>query len=101
MKKNPLNDLEQFLQQEASSLISPSPLSDKLKRENPVASTPTLSVEEHLLNLAQQNSERFYDTLIAVGERMASTKNTLLINTAIYLKSGPNWKEAVEEYWSR
>lgn len=103
MKKNPLNDLDQFLQQEASSLVAPSSLSDKLK--SAASSEPIAfnfpSSEEQLLTLARQNPQQFYDVLINVGEKMDSTKNTMLINTALYLKSGANWKEVVKEYWAK
>jgi hypothetical protein len=104
MKKNPLNDLDQFLQQEASSIVTPSSLSDKLKQETtgePQPSQSHSSTESQLLALAQQNPEQFYDALISVGENMGEQKNTMLINTALYLKHGSEWKKAVEEYWSR
>jgi hypothetical protein len=98
MKKNPLNDLDQFLQQEAHSIVPPTSLSDKLKQE---ASHAAVSPEEQLMAWANQNPEKFYDTLIAVGEKMNTSKNTMLINTALYLKSGNSWKEAVLAYWGK
>jgi aspartokinase len=103
MKKNPLNDLDQFLQQEASSIVAPSSLSDKLKQVtlSEVSAAPAISTEEQLLSIAQQNPTQFYDALISVGEKMEASKNTMLINTALYLKHGNNWKEAVKEYWSK
>lgn len=100
MKKNPLNDLDQFLQQEASSIVTPSSLSEKLQQSNTPAAI-VISAEEQLLQLAKQNPTKFYDTLIAIGEKMEAVKNTMLINTALYLKSGENWKEAVKEYWQK
>lgn len=101
MKKNPLNDLDQFLQQEAHSIVEPSSLSDKLKQGAQAEQTvqSTHSVEEQLMSLARQNPKQFYDTLIAVGEKMDTTKNTMLINTALYLKHGDAWKEEVKRYW--
>ena len=103
MKKNPLNDLDQFLQQEAHSIVAPASLSDKLK---PTVSDQSVSVtsdgvEERLLTLARQNPKQFYDTLISIGEKMDSDKNTMLINTALYLKFGERWKEAVKAYWEK
>jgi hypothetical protein len=104
MKKNPLNDLDQFLQQEASSIVAPSSLSDKLKKA-PASDQPTAqahsSTESQLLTLAQQNPEQFYNTLISIGENMGEQKNTMLINTALYLKHGNDWRKAVEDYWSK
>lgn len=103
MKKNPLNDLDQFLQQEAHSIVAPASLSDKLKPSTPTPSESITAdkVEEQLLTLAKQYPTQFYDTLISIGEKMEDTKNTMLINTALYLKYGDSWKEAVKEYWSK
>lgn len=100
MKKNPLNDLDQFLQQEASSIVTPASLSDKLKQTTSPENTST-SPEQSFINLAKQNPEAFYNTLIKIGEQMDSTKNTMLINTALYLKNRDNWQEAVKQYWSK
>lgn len=100
MKKNPLNDLDQFLQQEASSIVSPASLSEKLKQPES-ATAPSGAAEEQLLLLAKQSPTKFYDALISVGEKMEDVKNTMLINTALYLKHGDNWKEAVKEYWQK
>jgi hypothetical protein len=100
MKKNPLNDLDQFLQQEASSIVAPSSLSDKLKNTSSErSSSPDMPAEEQFVSLAKQNPQQFYDALITAGEKMGTSKNTMLINTALYLKNGDNWKEAVREYW--
>lgn len=102
MKKNPLNDLDQFLKQEASSIVTPSSLSDKLKQNESTTPEPVSgSIEEQLLMLAKQDSSKFYDTLITVGEKIGNEKSTMLINTALYLKHGDNWKEAVKAYWGR
>ncbi len=103
MKKNPLNDLDQFLQQEAHAIVSPSSLSEKLKPTTAMEPTASVNVPtaEQLVQLAKQNPQQFYDTLIAIGEKMDSEKNTMLINTALYLKHGEGWKEAVKEYWSK
>lgn len=102
MKKNPLNDLDQFLKQEASSIVTPSSLSDKLKQNESTTPPPaTDSIEEQLLMLAKQDSSKFYDALITVGEKIGNEKSTMLINTALYLKHGDNWKEAVKTYWEK
>lgn len=102
MKKNPLNDLDQFLKQEASSIVTPSSLSEKLKQSEPATPAPKAgSLEDQLLHLAQQNPQQFYDALISIGERMGSEKNTMLINAALYLKHGAQWKEAVKAYWEK
>ena len=100
MKKNPLNDLDQFLQQEASSIVAPASLRDKLKQpDSETTISSGASVEEQLLQMAKQNPQHLYDVLISVGEKMDVIKNTMLINTALYLRHGEHWKEAVREYW--
>jgi len=103
MKKNPLNDLDQFLQQEAHVIVAPSSLSEKLKPTSPVENAPvaSLSMEEQLVQLAKQNPRQFYDALITIGEKMDDERNTMLINTALYLKHGEGWKEAVKAYWEK
>lgn len=103
MKKNPLTDLDQFLQQEAHAIVTPSSLSEKLKPASPVTESPAtgLSIEEQLVHLAKQNPKQFYDTLINIGERMEGDRNTMLINTALYLKHGEGWKEAIRAYWEK
>ncbi|GCC53633.1 hypothetical protein SanaruYs_38780 [Chryseotalea sanaruensis] len=102
MKKNPLNDLDQFLKQEASSIVTPSSLSDRLKQNESATSAPVAgSIEEQLLLMAKQDASKFYDTLITVGEKIGNEKSTMLINTALYLKHGDNWKEAVKAYWEK
>ena len=102
MKKNPLNDLDQFLKQEASSIVTPSSLGEKLKQTEPSTPAPAAgSMEAQLLQLAKQNPQQFYDALISVGERMDTEKNTMLINAALYLKHGTTWKEAVKAYWEK
>lgn len=103
MKKNPLNDLDQFLQQEAHAIVAPSSLSEKLKPTAPAENVPAgnVSIEEQLVQLAKQNPKQFYDALIAIGEKMSDERNTMLINTALYLKHGEGWKEAVKAYWEK
>lgn len=102
MKKNPLNDLDQFLKQEASSIVTPSSLSEKLKQQESTTPTPVAgNLEDQLLLLAKQDVARFYDTLITVGEKIGDERSTMLINTALYLKHGSNWKEAVKTYWEK
>jgi len=99
MNKNPLNDLDQFLQQQASSFVSPASLSDKLNESQ----TKNVKVEENitaqLLQLAKENPEAFYKLLIQVGENHLAQPNSLLINTAIILANPTNWKEEIEKYW--
>ncbi|MCE2733536.1 MAG: hypothetical protein O9302_01580 [Cyclobacteriaceae bacterium] len=99
MNKNPLNDLDQFLQQQASSFVSPASLSDKLNEPKTVNDKEEENLSDRLLQLAKENPEAFYKLLIQVGEKHLSQPNSLLINTAIILANPTNWKEEIEKYW--
>ncbi|MCU0382915.1 MAG: hypothetical protein MUF68_02510 [Cyclobacteriaceae bacterium] len=99
MNKNPLNDLDQFLQQQASSFVSPASLSDKLNEPKTENTKVEISLADNVLQLAKENPEAFYKLLIQVGENHLAQPNSLLINTAIILANPTNWKEAIEKYW--
>jgi hypothetical protein len=99
--KNPLKELDLFLKQQAASFVNPTPLSERIAatpsaKEIPVESDELVS---HLVKLAQTDREKFLDLIIRAAEKDPSAENTMLINTALYLKSGDNWKEAVRQYW--
>lgn len=118
-KKSTLNDLEEFLKLQASSLVTPSPLGEKVKetpsvkaepvkeQEAPSVSTPATNhklTEKELINAIHElaaNKKDFYQFIVTVVDRLPnkSTEDTLLINTALYLKGGSNWKEVVRDYW--
>jgi hypothetical protein len=111
-KKNTLNDLEEFLKLQASSLVTPSSLTEKVKKtsdESEVQKTEARkeeSVEKGLIEKIKQvatNKNAFYDLIIEATENLPnkSMEDTLLINTALYLKGGSHWKETVSEYWGQ
>jgi len=109
-KKNTLNDLEEFLKLQASSLVTPSPLTEKVK-DTPTAleqkkNETIIAVieEEDLVKKVQRlavNKKEFYDFIIQVTDGLSNKtkEDTLLINTALYLKGGPDWKAVVANYW--
>lgn len=97
--KNPLKDLDLFLKQQAASFVSPTPLSERVPSVSPISSETGDDLINRLSTLAQQDREKFLDLIIQAAERDPSAENTMLINTALYLKSGVNWKEAVRQYW--
>lgn len=108
--KNPLKDLDLFLKQQASSLVSPTPLSDRVKQEEkttevqakteaPVISTIPSDLARQLDELSQSDKNKLYDTLIAMAEKQDGPENAMLINTILYMKHGDNWKDAVRDYW--
>jgi len=108
-KKNTLNDLEEFLKLQASSLVTPSSLTGKVK-ETPIAPAPQVNEviesigEEDLVKKVQRlaaDKKAFYNFIIQVTEGLSNKtkEDTLLINTALYLKGGSDWKTAVANYW--
>ena len=118
-KKNTLNDLEEFLKLQASSLVTPSSLTEKVQAKEtpaPVEVKKTEAIEEKEVSkeevskqdnlvdkvraLAADKNE-FYNFIITVTEGLSNKtkEDTLLINTALYLKGGHNWKEVVADYW--
>jgi hypothetical protein len=130
-KKNTLKDLDEFLKQQAATLVSPAKLSDKIESlpskqkvteekeeiEEP-APAPTIPSPEpqsisaakilsDLKLLASQEGNRFnenlYDLIIRSVEyrNQYSPEDKMLINTALYLKGGERWKEVIREYWRK
>jgi hypothetical protein len=134
-RKNTLNDLEEFLKLQASTLVAPQPVQTvsaspavesqagdtvrgtvpKIEDEQvravqpqevvapqpiPVAQPKPLDLLTEMRKLATQNRNGFYDAIIQSAETMPNGKSdVLLINTALYLKHGENWKHGIEEYW--
>jgi hypothetical protein len=106
-KKNTLKDLDEFLKQQASSLSDPAPL-----RENRVSSdgrpSDDVSIDKLLDDLKALTARegdafrpKFYDLIIRYlqSQRVYSAEDKMLINTALYLKSGDNWKDAIRQFW--
>jgi len=130
-KKNTLKDLDEFLKQQAATLVSPQRLSDKIEapkqtaahqeikeesgdvveEEIPVQKTEqSISAEKvftDLQQLAKKEGHRFrhqfYDLIIKSieSQNQFSPEDKMLINTALYLKSGDQWKDTIREYWKQ
>lgn len=99
--KNPLKDLDSFLRQQASSLVTPTPLSERIteKREDEDTKNDNRDIVQQLIHLAETDRKQFLDAVIAAAAASKFPENTLLINTALYLKHPDNWKDAVMNYW--
>lgn len=59
---------------------------------------------EELNALAQKNGtairSTLYDIIIrSLASNTTSPEDKMLINTALYLKSGDKWKDVIREYW--
>jgi hypothetical protein len=116
-KKNTLKDLDEFLKQQAASLVSPDPVSSEseivipptdytAKSELPETIT-TDKVFHDLHILAQVDPDSFRQKLYALivqiveAQKPQLPEDKMLINTVLYLKSGEHWKEAIREYWRK
>jgi hypothetical protein len=115
-KKNTLKDLDEFLKQQAATLVAPKQLSDTIQEHQPQGKTSTLPKEapaeistakilDDLKSLAEEEGvsfrKSFYDLIIRSVESQKNSlpEDKMLINTALYLKSGSNWKDVIREYW--
>lgn len=126
-KKNTLKDLDEFLKQQAATLAPPSKLSDRvqaavqktvqeeapepLQEEAPIQQNGHHVSAEQLLNdlrtFAKSEGHRFrhqlYDLIIrsVESQNQFSAEDRMLINTALYLKSGDQWQDSIREYWRK
>jgi hypothetical protein len=126
-KKNTLKDLDEFLKQQAASLVSPPSLREKIEETAPPApaikeqprveatasqtSAPeevsSASILQDLKTLSEKEGvffrQKLYDLIIQTLETQKKSlpEDKMLINTALYLKSGSLWKEAIREYWKK
>ena len=150
-KKNTLKDLDEFLKQQAATLVAPQPLSETIRTQAPAPAAPTPAVApapahtpavhipptipptpeavtapaavappavayvpepvsaetilRDLSRLAQSHQgtvrHALYDVIIKAIETQHQSlpEDKMLINTALYLKSGDNWKDVIREYW--
>lgn len=114
-KKNTLKDLNDFLKQQAATLVAPEKLTVKAEEPvavaEPVAVTETQepvtvdSLTETIKTFAAQNNIGLQETLYRVilsslgTQSQLTPEDRMLINTALYLKHGSNWKEAIRSYW--
>lgn len=115
-KKNTLKELDEFLKQQAAILVTPTPLGDAIQEPPIVHKTTarpterpteisTTKILEDLKALSDKEGAsfriKFYDLIIQSTEAQNKSlpEDKMLINTALYLKSGEKWKEAIREYW--
>ena len=112
-KKNTLKDLDDFLKQQAATLVAPTPLSDSLKepveeevlvaREETEVSLSSILQDIKILADQEGNSfrKKFYDLIIMSleSQKNPTAEDKMLINTALYLKGPEKWKETIRSYW--
>lgn len=112
-KKNTLQDLDDFLKQQAASLVTPATLTDTTA-SNPAVKEAEVQkshhkVEEKVRDRFQLSvstddpmfRKKLYDFIIesVQAQKDSSPEDKMLINTALYLKSGADWKNAIRGYW--
>ncbi len=101
-KKNTLKDLNEFLKQQAATLVAPASLSEKVSKEE--KKSQQKPVEKEVVTTTDKTDQErlaLCDTIIKTLEAKPhlDPEDMMLINTALYIKNGKNWKEAVREYW--
>jgi hypothetical protein len=115
-KKNTLKDLDDFLKQQAATLVAPTALSDTLKErvEKSAQDTSAGAIEteisassilQDIRTLSEKEGlafrRKFYDLIIQSleAQKNPTAEDKMLINTALYLKSPEKWKESIRSYW--
>ena len=109
-RKNPLQDIDAFLSQEASNLVTPNPVSSNKEPETKDHQTDTKvdkgDIQQQLLEWANEYGDDFrspfYELMIKTIENLSAqkSKDKMLINTLLYLQNPDAWKESVKDYWS-
>ena len=115
-KKNTLKDLDDFLKQQAATLVAPTALSDTLKErvKESTQDTPSTGIEtevsvtsilQDIMALSEKEGnafrKKFYDLIIQSleSQKNSTAEDKMLINTALYLRSPETWKESIRSYW--
>jgi hypothetical protein len=112
-KKNTLQDLDDFLKQQAATLVTPGTLSDVVEPTPEIKETDIQPikhdagkgiVKDFQVSAAKHDPTfrtKLYDFIIESLENQHESlpEDKILINTALYLKSGDNWKNAIRQYW--
>ncbi len=111
-KKNTLQDLDDFLKQQAATLVTPDSLTSNAEAVPKDNSVVTVRHEENTKPISEDHTpipssgdpdfrKKFYDFIIQSLEAQKDSlpEDKMLINTALYLKSGSDWKNVIRDYW--
>jgi hypothetical protein len=109
-KKNTLQDLDAFLKQQAATLVTPDALTSTVEMKSEPVTTITaahadVKASEPSGYLGSKQDPAFrkklYDFIIdsLEGQKDSSPEDKMLINTALYLKGGSDWKNVIRQYW--
>jgi hypothetical protein len=115
-KKNTLKDLDAFLKQQAATLVSPTRLQKNSEhnespvfQESPVQNVAkdTQRIDEIVAIIKNMSGEpnfrsQLCDIILGSLSEVKTLKpeDKILINTALYLKHGERWKDAIRDFWS-
>lgn len=122
-RKNPLQNLDDFLKQEATSLVSPKKFGEPKKEKQPAppesvaeelkptpvrpADVTPENIAELIRKLADKNNLSMRDQFLELAQYIlenhtaGNAKDKMLINTILILKYPENWREKIEEYWEK
>ena len=107
-KKNTLQDLDDFLKQQAAALVTPDALGNTTEAQAIATESPNQGLQQvreefHITESKQDPNfrKKLYDFIIKSLEQQKDSlpEDKMLINTALYLKSGGDWKNIIREYW--
>jgi serine/threonine-protein kinase RIO1 len=112
-KKNTLQDLDDFLKQQAATLVTPGTLSDVVEPTSDIKEAEVLPIshdagkdiiKEFQISASKHDPtfrKKLYDFIIESLEIQNESlpEDKMLINTALYLKNGDDWKNAIRQYW--
>jgi hypothetical protein len=111
-KKNTLQDLDDFLKQQAATLVTPDTLTkteaqpEKVQDKTPQKEVLSTRAENLITDFPVEDPafrKKLYDFIITSLEAQQESlpEDKMLINTALYLKGGNNWKNVIREYWKQ
>lgn len=110
-KKNTLKDLDEFLKQQAATLVPPKKLVEDEQPAIPStsqSSTPPSSIESFAVELhgyinrsRMDKASAVCDVILELFHDVSETtpEEKMLINTALYLKNPDDWKNVIRQYW--
>lgn len=112
-RKNPLQDIDAFLSQEATNLVTPNQLPDqeevKIAKEEkvPKETQSPDDIPKLLSQWIKSKGDDFrpdlYQALLQTLEELpnSNSRDKMLINTLLYLQNPDSWKEKIEHYWQK
>lgn len=114
-RKNPLKNLDSFLNQQASSFVQPDKVEETVPAKEVIpptdrsastqASLDKSQVIAYLKTLSDADPVEFRETLYDIirqsleNEGLQGAHDKMLMNTILYLDNPENWKATISSYW--